>query len=205
MPISPDELRRTLTAGSSVRNAPITMLWGPAGEVYDLLAPQSAFLSIGADPSCAVVIAYPTVSARQCSLEFADGRVVCTHWPKAKNRTFIDGTPIYAAELAFGSRLRLGDTELVAFASTDQLADARALQAYQDAGTFAASAHQLGIPRSTLTRMVHRAQTLYDGVVAHPIDDEQTRHEAPRRRRRRHRSVSERVLGVPLSTNQDDS
>lgn len=206
MTIDLDELRRTLTAGGSVRRAPVTMLWGPGGEVYDLLAPQSALLSVGASAGCAIVVPYPTVSARQCTLEFAGGWVICTHWPEAKNRTFVDGTPIYAAEVSFGSRLRLGDVELVAFANREQLADARALQLYRSTGeNYSAGATQLGIPYTTMRRMVQRAQRLYDGVVAHPIEDEHTEAAAPHRRKRRHRSLSERVLGVPAGGLEGES
>jgi|GEM_PF-2780429 len=203
--VSDDELRRTLTAGAGVRGAPITKLVGPHSEVYDLMAPRSAFLSVGSAPNCALVLDYPTISRRQCSIEFNEGRVVLTHWPEAKNATYVDGVPIpHWVELRFGNRLRFGDAEFIAFADSDQIDDVVALRTHEDVGTtYAAAAATLGVPARTFMRRVQRAEALYAslaGVVPEQTIDEDA---TPPHKHRRPRTAGERVYGVPVVTNDE--
>jgi len=174
---------------------------GPRNEIHDLMAPGSAFLSVGSAPICAIVLDYPTISRRQCSLEFNGGRVVLTHWPEAKNPTLVDGVPIpHWVELRFGNRLRFGDAEFIAFANSDQIEDVLALRMHEAVGTtYAAAAARLGVNPRTFMRRVARAEALYaslEGVVPQEeIRDEST----PRRHRMR--TAGERVHGGPVIHN----
>jgi transcriptional regulator with PAS, ATPase and Fis domain len=69
---------------------------------------------IGSGDSCDIVIADPYVSQVHCVIERRPSGALVVRDKGSRNGTFIDGSPIEAAELRVGSHLSIGRTTLVA-------------------------------------------------------------------------------------------
>ncbi len=84
-----------------------------SGRAYALPAPLERF-TLGASPSCDVVIDDEYVSSVHCVLERRDIAKLVVRDRSSKNGTYINGNRIEVGELSPGSLLRVGATTLIA-------------------------------------------------------------------------------------------
>ena len=86
-----------------------------SGEREGLERALSGVVSVGADPSCDVVLAERGVSRRHAEFEVKAGGRVWVRDLGSRNGTFVQGTRVMEAELPLGAVVQLGETELGLF------------------------------------------------------------------------------------------